>query len=107
MERILDRRLHESRNSPPDEQLGDRSEEHTSELQSLTNLVCRLLLEKKNKRSHAIHAASRYAGLSLQVHGHVTPQVSTETQTCHMPPNRRHADVRTLDSRHSLHKRIP
>src|SRR5438046_4364780 len=29
-----------------------RSEEHTSELQSLTNLVCRLLLEKKkNKRT--------------------------------------------------------
>src|SRR5438093_6661970 len=27
----------------------DRSEEHTSELQSLTNLVCRLLLEKKNQ----------------------------------------------------------
>src|SRR5258706_9778120 len=27
-----------------------RSEEHTSELQSLTNLVCRLLLEKKNYR---------------------------------------------------------
>src|SRR5258706_3995111 len=26
---------------------GQRSEEHTSELQSLTNLVCRLLLEKK------------------------------------------------------------
>src|SRR5438093_5375321 len=26
-----------------------RSEEHTSELQSLTNLVCRLLLEKKNR----------------------------------------------------------
>src|SRR5437016_12349089 len=28
-----------------------RSEEHTSELQSLTNLVCRLLLEKKKKNS--------------------------------------------------------
>src|SRR5258706_2492136 len=28
----------------------ERSEEHTSELQSLTNLVCRLLLEKKKKR---------------------------------------------------------
>src|SRR5207302_6085455 len=28
---------------------GDRSEEHTSELQSRENLVCRLLLEKKNK----------------------------------------------------------
>src|SRR5256885_10849442 len=30
-----------------------RSEEHTSELQSPCNLVCRLLLEKKNKRSAA------------------------------------------------------
>src|SRR5258706_7604393 len=29
--------------------LPGRSEEHTSELQSLTNLVCRLLLEKKKK----------------------------------------------------------
>src|SRR5438093_10222037 len=29
----------------------ERSEEHTSELQSLTNLVCRLLLEKKNHNS--------------------------------------------------------
>src|SRR5256885_10719134 len=28
----------------------DRSEEHTSELQSPCNLVCRLLLEKKDKR---------------------------------------------------------
>src|SRR5206468_10561246 len=27
---------------------GDRSEEHTSELQSRSDLVCRLLLEKKN-----------------------------------------------------------
>src|SRR5438093_3348362 len=30
-----------------------RSEEHTSELQSLTNLVCRLLLEKKNQTQNA------------------------------------------------------
>src|SRR5262244_4087186 len=30
---------------------GARSEEHTSELQSLTNLVCRLLLEKKKKKT--------------------------------------------------------
>src|SRR5437016_6740677 len=32
-----------------------RSEEHTSELQSLTNLVCRLLLEKKKKNTKAHH----------------------------------------------------
>src|SRR2546425_8561968 len=31
----------------------DRSEEHTSELQSLAYLVCRLLLEKKNNPKHA------------------------------------------------------
>src|SRR2546427_3099081 len=31
--------------------LGARSEEHTSELQSQSNLVCRLLLEKKKKKS--------------------------------------------------------
>src|SRR2546427_12925311 len=31
---------------------GARSEEHTSELQSQSNLVCRLLLEKKKKRTH-------------------------------------------------------
>src|SRR5256885_3483906 len=36
----------------------DRSEEHTSELQSPCNLVCRLLLEKKNKR-HRIHYRGR------------------------------------------------
>src|SRR3989475_2219937 len=30
--------------------LGERSEEHTSELQSQSNLVCRLLLEKKKKK---------------------------------------------------------
>src|SRR5688572_32740459 len=37
------RSLHEDR------QVRARSEEHTSELQSQSNLVCRLLLEKKNK----------------------------------------------------------
>src|SRR5688572_32548163 len=31
---------------------GDRSEEHTSELQSQSNLVCRLLLEKKKQTNN-------------------------------------------------------
>src|SRR3972149_6559060 len=35
---------------PPRSLRGPRSEEHTSELQSQSNLVCRLLLEKKKKR---------------------------------------------------------
>src|SRR5690606_39793097 len=37
---------------------GPRSEEHTSELQSRENLVCRLLLEKKNREEHAIREES-------------------------------------------------
>src|SRR5690242_20871743 len=32
-----------------------RSEEHTSELQSHVNLVCRLLLEKKKKKKYSAH----------------------------------------------------
>src|SRR2546427_7734172 len=38
------------------EQADARSEEHTSELQSQSNLVCRLLLEKKKKRYVVTHA---------------------------------------------------
>src|SRR2546423_3470955 len=41
-----------------------RSEEHTSELQSLAYLVCRLLLEKKKTTTHALvlkqHVTHRY-----------------------------------------------
>src|SRR2546430_11497407 len=35
----------------------ERSEEHTSELQSQSNLVCRLLLEKKKTRNYDIRIA--------------------------------------------------
>src|SRR5256885_11247659 len=45
-----------------------RSEEHTSELQSPCNLVCRLLLEKKKK----IDAYSHEASISLRA-GHNPP----------------------------------
>src|SRR5260221_2275995 len=37
----------------------DRSEEHTSELQSHSDLVCRLLLEKKKKSSTKLELCSR------------------------------------------------
>src|SRR2546430_3832193 len=38
---------------PPGQRLRRRSEEHTSELQSQSNLVCRLLLEKKKRLASA------------------------------------------------------
>src|SRR2546427_5096773 len=49
-----------------------RSEEHTSELQSQSNLVCRLLLEKKkNAKMHAAHHA-RYSPLHCRP-AHLAP----------------------------------
>src|SRR2546430_3279574 len=42
-----------------------RSEEHTSELQSQSNLVCRLLLEKK-KRSDTRHNVSKLMDRSMR-----------------------------------------
>src|SRR2546422_7358481 len=40
--------------------LSRRSEEHTSELQSRLHLVCRLLLEKKKKKTQQRHIADHY-----------------------------------------------
>src|SRR2546429_4408734 len=54
--------------SPPS--LPSRSEEHTSELQSRLHLVCRLLLEKKKKKTSYIQ---------LYIHNdHVTPTPSVK-----------------------------
>src|SRR5688572_31623533 len=43
-----------------------RSEEHTSELQSQSNLVCRLLLEKKKKKTYIWHLPLPAACQSLE-----------------------------------------
>src|SRR2546430_10254097 len=53
---------------PPRRGAGPRSEEHTSELQSQSNLVCRLLLEKKKKKTFDVHPHS--AVLTLHTYGH-------------------------------------
>src|SRR2546430_13322450 len=47
-----------------------RSEEHTSELQSQSNLVCRLLLEKKKKKQDVqftIHRAHNHHSIQVQL----------------------------------------
>src|SRR2546430_3633818 len=44
---------------------GRRSEEHTSELQSQSNLVCRLLLEKKNNKIRTV-TSTRYGDHSYK-----------------------------------------
>src|SRR2546422_7800947 len=47
----------------------DRSEEHTSELQSRLHLVCRLLLEKKKKKSQNV---VRSTSVRSRVYGYYT-----------------------------------
>src|SRR2546427_6778604 len=63
----LEERL-EQRESDHDHHAEFRSEEHTSELQSQSNLVCRLLLEKKKKtesKKNDIDHMSRTGHLSI------------------------------------------
>src|SRR5436190_7505357 len=65
----LERELRERRKTPPSPSPGEtlagrrgrrgRSEEHTSELQSHSDLVCRLLLEKKKTSTQSIQGSQR------------------------------------------------
>src|SRR5437588_4998576 len=51
----------------PDRDPDERSEEHTSELQSHSDLVCRLLLEKKKKQIRKWLILLRYEGCGRQI----------------------------------------
>src|SRR2546430_12209033 len=53
-----------------------RSEEHTSELQSQSNLVCRLLLEKKKQNTHACYLRNPPPHKSRHLHSDL-PQSSS------------------------------
>src|SRR5687767_15305142 len=62
------RRTSRSRSSPGVAARGfRRSEEHTSELQSLAYLVCRLLLEKKKKREHTGQPTTAHSHQTLRL----------------------------------------
>src|SRR5687768_18110668 len=52
---VLDGVFHRAGDDVLRHQIGDRSEEHTSELQSRLHLVCRLLLEKKKQNTIMQH----------------------------------------------------
>src|SRR2546427_1342116 len=66
-----------------------RSEEHTSELQSQSNLVCRLLLEKKNKQ-HNARCLARQEGSNLR-RGHIPalPELAWRYQDARSQPSAR------------------
>src|SRR5260370_28810572 len=64
-----------------------RSEEHTSELQSHLNLVCRLLLEKKKTTSSTSSQQERLcaSGLKTRRHRLITPPCMNESPFQHRP----------------------
>src|SRR5258708_32017734 len=53
--------------APPEVLKIDRSEEHTSELQSPDHLVCRLLLEKKKNTAMSLHMRTTHNALWLGI----------------------------------------
>src|SRR5207248_4953139 len=70
MKRLLTRTRNIRLALPRHERL--RSEEHTSELQSPYDLVCRLLLEKKKNKQHRITLASLQSKQTVE-HGCIRP----------------------------------
>src|SRR5256885_10591862 len=60
---------------------GERSEEHTSELQSPCNIVCRLLLEKKKKYLTILTSVRTRAISKFRV---LSPDHERSTQSCHL-----------------------
>src|ERR1039458_8634111 len=58
----------------------ERSEEHTSELQSLRHLVCRLLLEKKKQKEQGVHAVGADLDVGFFHGGAVLPQIGMGQQ---------------------------
>src|SRR2546430_9099342 len=59
---------------------GGRSEEHTSELQSQSNLVCRLLLEKKKKNASS-RLPPRTFAITRPLPSPVHPTTATDLST--------------------------
>src|ERR1022692_1956076 len=60
-----------------------RSEEHTSELQSPCNLVCRLLLEKKNTKKRTTYKFTRTMITANNISsGATTPYPTTRVRYC-------------------------
>src|SRR5207237_8696531 len=61
---------HAQRGQQPHSPVPPRSEEHTSELQSHLNLVCRLLLEKKKKNNTTQRPYNKHRSHSHLTHNH-------------------------------------
>src|SRR5258706_2257718 len=80
-----------------------RSEEHTSELQSLTNLVCRLLLEKKNRNANQLRQSTVLHEHTLQRSAISPPHripvekiTQAQSETQHHQVERMHRDYKAL-----------
>src|SRR5262245_64622266 len=79
-----------------------RSEEHTSELQSLRHLVCRLLLEKKKKkRNKHYHKTKRKDNKKLKTQNHRQEKQRNVTKRYHVDKK-----IDRKDQTIKIHKRV-
>src|SRR5687767_15456701 len=78
----------------PDRRVAYRSEEHTSELQSLAYLVCRLLLEKKNLAPRTRRSKRRSNAVPPAYTAHRARYPTSRRSDCRPTPSRRRASVR-------------
>src|SRR2546423_7534504 len=79
----------------------DRSEEHTSELQSLAYLVCRLLLEKKKKKNK--HQIIKQSTTTYESQHSLYSQDQSARYICPTPPTAYHHTARYV----SCQQRLP
>src|SRR2546427_6592411 len=73
-----------------------RSEEHTSELQSQSNLVCRLLLEKKNHLAEQTAPAAHHDGAPARVAQHGAAHLQAAAVDLHRPAAGTTSDAQDL-----------
>src|SRR2546430_8480932 len=77
----------------------ERSEEHTSELQSQSKIVCRLLLEKKNGQANDRREEQTGTGHRIRRHSRVLSSQSRRTEERSYPASRRTTAVSDPGSR--------
>src|SRR5256885_5548700 len=83
-----------ARHHPPGGAAGSRSGEHTSELQSPCNLVCRLLLEKKNN----VNIINTHTGKDVNSHtvlDHIITTIMATIQSINIVSSRHASRYRT------------
>src|SRR5438105_9937344 len=87
--------------SPPRRRLSARSEEHTSELQSRVDLVCRLLLEKKKIKTNTQHTIIHYMENIQAMDGYTSARCRQPLESTERIKSLRNMNVYSTSRKHT------